>query len=652
MDPVSITAGVVGVTAACLKTAKILNELRPRYLEASATIAAICSESTLVSASLSQVQALLLRNSKVMATQLQARPELAATFDTTLTGCTVVFACLEEEVNRLDIKACKEEDQDSWKHRAKIAWRADTMKELLQSIRGQQGAITLLIQMLQMESLSDIHRLIQDNTAVLRGVVHRTRSLRSSNPRVGSSIPESFLGRKDTESILCGDNASSIGGTEFEFDDIVVNSKAYRRALESLRRKETSIAINEDEEKSVPTDFPEPDAALSPLQGASPSLIKFEHLKLHSANSSASESSEIPSETSSPTSSLRRRPHIRQKSSGLSYSSINNDKESSRVDYWSTIPDLKLNHKVIDVSPSKIPFPDVDSISISSHVSSLQSTSEATQTQPPVDASLDHQNRSSVGSSIYPTKLEDPFTDPKPNVTRPNCYMCCQYDDGCPVKLVPGGVKEHFKHHLTLERDRQQILNANANAASRLAGSREIEKQINLPRVSGSRPKPLINSTANKSSTPARQALKQSSDKVQTLVKQNFFKKKKVSLQLSDDEKAAIEKRFQEERKILEKRRKAWDRRRRQSADVKKLTLPSNPSQNLAVPANIRHKRSSSAQPTYVSPIQRPVATKKASRIGVEGRGRKMSQLRGSDLPPPRAGDGSDCTSCAECLCA
>ena len=150
MEPLTIATTVVGITIACLKVTKILNGLRPKYIDASATIASICSESTLVSASLSQIQTLLLQKSKEMATQLQTRPEIAATIDTTLTGCAIVFACLEEEVTRLELEAWRGEDQQGWLERARLAWKADGMKELLQSIRGQQGAITLLAQMIQM----------------------------------------------------------------------------------------------------------------------------------------------------------------------------------------------------------------------------------------------------------------------------------------------------------------------------------------------------------------------------------------------------------------------------------------------------------------------------------------------------------------------
>ena len=56
--------------------------------------------------------------------------------------------CLEEEVRGLAEKA--EGGNLTRKDRIKYLWKEETFKELLQQIRGQQSALSLLIQGLQM----------------------------------------------------------------------------------------------------------------------------------------------------------------------------------------------------------------------------------------------------------------------------------------------------------------------------------------------------------------------------------------------------------------------------------------------------------------------------------------------------------------------
>ena len=148
MDPLSLTVSVLTVTGACLATAKALNGLLGIYKDAQKTIVAICSETSIISASLVQIQSLLIRDAQALTSRFDCRDELKATFDTALTGCMVIFSCLDDEVQKLASYANGSET--SWVTKAKYLWKEDTMKEYLQQLRGQQTAIMLLIQLLQM----------------------------------------------------------------------------------------------------------------------------------------------------------------------------------------------------------------------------------------------------------------------------------------------------------------------------------------------------------------------------------------------------------------------------------------------------------------------------------------------------------------------
>lgn len=138
------------MTSTCLTTGKALHDLSCKYQDAPRTIVAISSEATVISASLSQIQALIL--SKDNPEQLlRTRPEIAATLDTSLTGCLVLFSCLDAELQEVSRHVRSRSGTGlSWVGRAKTVWKQETFQELLDGLRGQQLAINTLIQLLQM----------------------------------------------------------------------------------------------------------------------------------------------------------------------------------------------------------------------------------------------------------------------------------------------------------------------------------------------------------------------------------------------------------------------------------------------------------------------------------------------------------------------
>jgi hypothetical protein len=109
---------------------------------------AISSEVAVISASLSQIQALIL-SKQDPEMLLRSRPEIAATLDTALTGCMVLFSCLDEEIRNVS-RYARGHNAFSWKGKMRVVWKQETFQELLDGIRGQQMAINTLIQLLQM----------------------------------------------------------------------------------------------------------------------------------------------------------------------------------------------------------------------------------------------------------------------------------------------------------------------------------------------------------------------------------------------------------------------------------------------------------------------------------------------------------------------
>lgn len=246
----------------CVQSAKDLYDLRSRYKDAGVLISAIYSESMVIAASLSQIQNLLQHDA------MQSKPQLLQTFDSALTGCRVVYGCLEDEVR--DLVAKTEQNDLKFKDRAKFLWKEDTFKELLTQIRGQQSALSLLIQGLQMESIADIRTLVTANSATLDQVVERSKTLRKAHPRV--QVPESVFSNDNTL-IDATDVESILHSTEFTFDDEVVNSKAYRRAMALYTSKGKLEAPITSSDSAASDDPPAYEPSI--LSAAEPQLTKM-----------------------------------------------------------------------------------------------------------------------------------------------------------------------------------------------------------------------------------------------------------------------------------------------------------------------------------------------------------------------------------------
>lgn len=165
-----------------------------------------------------------------------------------------------------DLVVKADADTLKFKDRAKFLWKEDTFKELLTQIRGQQSALSLLIQGLQMESIADIRKLVEENSVTLDQAVKRSRTLRQSHPRV--RVPETiFNNRHGADDAI--DAESIAKSAEFSFDDEVINSRSYRRAMAlyttQTKHKEPQVSEPDFEADDLP-------AYESPSQSEAPEV--------------------------------------------------------------------------------------------------------------------------------------------------------------------------------------------------------------------------------------------------------------------------------------------------------------------------------------------------------------------------------------------
>lgn len=146
-----LVTAVASLSCKAVAIANELPELHSCYKNAIPTTNALFHEVEVLRAILSRVQRVLERDCG--AKGLELSDELCDVFDVTITSCTVVLACLDEELKKLWEGAKGVGGGDGgleWIGEAKCLWREDTMMDLLQKLREQHGAVSLLFQSLQM----------------------------------------------------------------------------------------------------------------------------------------------------------------------------------------------------------------------------------------------------------------------------------------------------------------------------------------------------------------------------------------------------------------------------------------------------------------------------------------------------------------------
>ncbi|GKU14615.1 unnamed protein product [Fusarium langsethiae] len=226
MDPLSIATSVVGLTATCLSTCKKLHDLAGEYEDVPTILAMICSESTVISMGLSELQSKILRRDD-LAQAWASRTDILNVFEVALTGCMTVFSCLEAEIRNLKLKDL------GVLAKLKFMWNQDRLKELLEALRGQQTSITFLLNILEMDTLSNIQKDIREHTRKIEATAAKAQSLRSQNPSI--KIESQSIFDEDTSrlSFFGAEAMSNVAPSEldFQFDDLVINSNTYRRAF-------------------------------------------------------------------------------------------------------------------------------------------------------------------------------------------------------------------------------------------------------------------------------------------------------------------------------------------------------------------------------------------------------------------------------------
>ncbi|RSL56832.1 hypothetical protein CEP53_006683 [Fusarium sp. AF-6] len=242
MDPLSIAASVVALTGTCLKTSKKLSDLAGNYEDVPVVIAMICSESTLISIALSELQMKILRRDD-LSQAWASRTDVLMAFETALTGCMIVFSCLEAETRQLQSQNLF--SMGVWA-KIKFMWNQDRLKDLLNALRGQQTSIGFLLKILETDTLADIQHTLRNNKSRIQAPASQAQSLRSKNPSIKLECESIFDNDTARLSLFGGETVSVVAPSEldFDFDDMVLNSQAYRRVFARAQADSQPLQIH------------------------------------------------------------------------------------------------------------------------------------------------------------------------------------------------------------------------------------------------------------------------------------------------------------------------------------------------------------------------------------------------------------------------
>jgi hypothetical protein len=147
VDPFSLTVNVLQIVQVCTSTIKTIDHLITRYKDAPTKLKSLRAESDVVRTSLLHLQSIFTSDG-FLAQQLDAKPDLKAAVDSTLTGCWAVYILLDKDVQRVGGDPSGSEKLN-WKKRGYLLFNDEIINDYLSQIRGQVQGLGFLLHCLQ-----------------------------------------------------------------------------------------------------------------------------------------------------------------------------------------------------------------------------------------------------------------------------------------------------------------------------------------------------------------------------------------------------------------------------------------------------------------------------------------------------------------------
>jgi len=149
MEAVGCTAAALSLGQLCLTTVHRLHTLLEKYRNTPQTIAALHTEIVAIGASMWYIKMILENTPELESSRFCGDPGLADMFFHALSGCRLVLVSVQNQVSSF-IEGIDQKGSTARKAKRKYLWKEATLKELLHTVRGQNAAISSIIQCLQL----------------------------------------------------------------------------------------------------------------------------------------------------------------------------------------------------------------------------------------------------------------------------------------------------------------------------------------------------------------------------------------------------------------------------------------------------------------------------------------------------------------------
>ena len=219
MDPFTISMAVAPLVLSSTKLAMLMSAVRDSYKKAPTTLTATLTECKIIHIALFKIQELVYKNETDLSSRLKVQAPLQEAFDGALTGCRMTLSALNLELDKLvEPKKGTKPMGIGFQAKARLVWKEDIMKQLLDQTRGQMSSLRSLIELLESETQADMFRLLKENIVDIRKILSRAKSIRSCQ------------GVDDDQSSFHFANQSAAYGLVPSYEAQLAQSPAYQRA--------------------------------------------------------------------------------------------------------------------------------------------------------------------------------------------------------------------------------------------------------------------------------------------------------------------------------------------------------------------------------------------------------------------------------------
>ena len=148
MDPLSISSAIGGLVTVCGRTITTCQAIVSSIQNAPRILSSIQAECSTTREALSHIFVLINKSDTTALAHLSSNVLLSQSFDVALTGCTVTFSVLDNELDKV-LKQSGSEGTLGFHQRAKFVWHEDVLKGAMEELRGQRDALNLLVTVVQ-----------------------------------------------------------------------------------------------------------------------------------------------------------------------------------------------------------------------------------------------------------------------------------------------------------------------------------------------------------------------------------------------------------------------------------------------------------------------------------------------------------------------